>query len=536
MIIAMSRPWRHPVTGMFYFRSRLPADLKKVVAGQSLTVEVAGSGSTVKLAAILKISLRTKDPSEARLRHVSVQAQLEQRWAASRTGVASLSHKEVQSLAGIWYRDLVSTHEDEPGEADNWSIYQDQLGDGLAYFDPEGDGIECEPYDPKHGIRILSQHFNIDEFLAAQGLNVDEPSRVKLVESVAIALVQGAETLKRRADRDYGPDETINLFPVWRPRTRPPSSGLTLTELLEGWAKESKPAQSTLDLRRTYLARFIAYIGRDDARSIQRSDIVRWKQHLIELGNSTKTINDGKLAALKAVFRWGVDNDLLPANPASGVSVRRKMKSGEKMLGFERDEAASILQAAAHASNFVYRWVPLLCAQSGARVSEVCQLRGEDVRCEDGINYMHFRAEAGGLKNTTSERRVPLHPYVIAAGFIEFAQRSGPGPLFYDPRRRRSGAKKPQPKIVAKNVARWVHKLGINVGRHVRKDPNHAWRHLFRTLARDAGIEESVVNAIQGHSASTVGQRYGETLLKTSARAVARIPLPGVAECSPPQT
>ena len=41
MIIPMSRPWRHPDKGVFYFRSRLPADLKEAVAGRSLTVDVA---------------------------------------------------------------------------------------------------------------------------------------------------------------------------------------------------------------------------------------------------------------------------------------------------------------------------------------------------------------------------------------------------------------------------------------------------------------------------------------------------------------
>jgi hypothetical protein len=122
---------------------------------------------------------------------------------------------------------------------------------------------------------------------------------------------------------------------------------------------------------------------------------------------------------------------------------------------------------------------------------------------------------------------VPLHPHVLEEGFSEFAQRKGNGPLFFDPRKRKPGAKKPSPKIVAKNVARWVHTLGIEVGRRHRKDPNHAWRHLFRTLARDVGIEESVVSAIHGHAPANVGQSYGETWLVTSARAIARIPLPG---------
>ena len=217
---------------------------------------------------------------------------------------------------------------------------------------------------------------------------------------------------------------------------------------------------------------------------------------MIELGNSPKTINDGKLAALKAIFRWGVDNELLNANPASGVSIRRGKKAGERMLGFEKDEAATVLAAAAQATKPLYRWVPLLCAQSGARVSEVCQLRGEDIRTEDGIPFMGFTQVAGALKNPTSERKVPLHSHAIEVGFLEFVRRRGRGPLFYDTKRRRPGAKKPQPKIAAKDVARWVHTLGIDVGRRFRKDPNHAWRHLFRTLARDAGVEESVVNAI----------------------------------------
>ena len=91
MIIAMSRPWRHPAMGMLYYRSRLPDVLKKIVAGQKVTVEVAGQPSTVKLVPIFKVSLRTKESVEARLRHASVQAQLQERWSAARRGAVSSS-------------------------------------------------------------------------------------------------------------------------------------------------------------------------------------------------------------------------------------------------------------------------------------------------------------------------------------------------------------------------------------------------------------------------------------------------------------
>ena len=95
MIIAMSRSWRHPETGVFYFRSRLPADRSRVVAGRTLAVAVAADGSTVKLAYSLKICLRTKDEGEARLRHASVPAQVQQRWAAASTGATSRSKHEM---------------------------------------------------------------------------------------------------------------------------------------------------------------------------------------------------------------------------------------------------------------------------------------------------------------------------------------------------------------------------------------------------------------------------------------------------------
>lgn len=77
MNIRMSRPWLHPTTGQFYYRSRLRADVA-VMAGRTVTIDVGGESCTIKLGDLVKVSLRTRDVSEARLRHASVQAQLEQ--------------------------------------------------------------------------------------------------------------------------------------------------------------------------------------------------------------------------------------------------------------------------------------------------------------------------------------------------------------------------------------------------------------------------------------------------------------------------
>jgi len=71
----------------------------------------------------------------------------------------------------------------------------------------------------------------------------------------------------------YGPDEVAKRFPAWEPRKRNTTNGTSgrrLTDLLEGWAKEAKPAQSTLDLWRSYVESFIRFMGREDASSFQR--------------------------------------------------------------------------------------------------------------------------------------------------------------------------------------------------------------------------------------------------------------------------
>lgn len=519
MIIRMSQPWRHPKTHILYFRARLPADLARRLAGRSLTLDVGGAASTIRLNGWIKVSLRTKDLREAKLRHANVQAQVETRWAAARNGTQALTHRQVLEIAGAWYRDLVREHEDDPGGVEQWEMYQEILSDTAD-----------EPNRSRAAQR-LSKLIHLDPWLEARGYNLDQETREKVLLAVSAALFSAAGTIKRRADGDYGPDEKLRSYPVSERTTRSGRSkndGIRMTDLFEGWAKEVAPAEKTISEWRKHILSFTEFVGHDDPREISRSNVVDWKQHLLDLGNSPKTISGSKLAALKSVFGWAIENGHMEVNPAAGVSVRRGAKAGSRMRGFERAEAAAILKAAAQEKSPVYRWIPLLCAQAGTRVSEICQLRAEDIRGDEGIWFMDIKAEAGSLKTQSSERQVPLHPHVIEAGFLDFVRSRKSGPLFFDPTRRRKEAARPQQKIVAKNVAAWVHSLGLEVGRQHRKDPNHAWRHLFRTLATEVGVASNVISAIQGHAPGSVGEGYGEVSLVSKERAIRLLPLPGV--------
>lgn len=89
------------------------------------------------------------------------------------------------------------------------------------------------------------------------------------------------------------------------------------------------------------------------------------------------------------------------------------------------------------------RWVPWFMAYSGARENELTQLRGEDVFSrrigDDEVWIIKITPEAGRVK-TRKARDFPLYPHIVEQGFIDFVKRKRPGPLFYNPSRRRGGS------------------------------------------------------------------------------------------------
>jgi integrase len=106
---------------------------------------------------------------------------------------------------------------------------------------------------------------------------------------------------------------------------------------------------------------------------------------MVEAGARPKTIRDAKLTPVRAILQWAADNRRIASNPAERITIDVRQKPGEGRRSFSDEEAALILRAALKERNAVRRWVPWLCAYSGARLSEVCQLRREDVLLLEGI-------------------------------------------------------------------------------------------------------------------------------------------------------
>jgi integrase len=162
-------------------------------------------------------------------------------------------------------------------------------------------------------------------------------------------------------------------------------------------------------------------------------------------------------------------------------------------------------------------WAPWLCAYTGARVGEIVQLRKHDVRLANGVWFITITPEAGTVKDKEA-REVVLHAHLVALGFADFVQRSKPGYLFLNV----------APGDDIRGARRGVKNRLTDFAREIVKDlkvaPNHGWRHTFKTIGREAGIEDSVLDAICGHAPSSVGGAYGAVSIAAQARAFERFP------------
>jgi integrase len=500
MALAMSRPWKHPTTGIYWLRKRVPDDLRAAVGKREE-----------------KFSLKTREPVEAKRLHAEALAALEQRWANLRAPICKLDNSELHRISITMYERCLELGE-LPGV--NWDT---AIGEHLWES-----GFGHKPEEPLFlSSESVSQSFLqawckalADEFISVNGLKIDDEDRLKIAKAISTGAQRAALTLNRRAKGDYSPDSS---FPV---ATRAndiiavdnPTTPVTLETLLEGWAAEKRPTEKTIYSWKRVLDQLVEFVGHTDAVRLTPDDLLRWKASLLDAGLRTKTIRDSKIAPVRAILQWGVDNRKLAANPAARIVIDVRSKMTERIWGFTDEEAALILRNAAKEKDPVRRWVPLLCAYSGARLSEVCQLRVEDVFQRGGVWCMKFDPEAGSLKNENSERAVPLHPAIVESGFPQFVVAARSGPLFTGLQADRFGNRGGNG---TKTIGRWVRGLGLT---DERLSPSHSWRHRFKTLGRQFGLAPDIVNAITGHLRKTVADSYGEFPMDALFREIAKIP------------
>lgn len=94
MLFRMVRPMRRTGSRNRYYVRRIPVDVKRAVAGLTLAIPVGEQTQAVTIsprAKAVRLSLRTDDPAEVKVRQAAVDAYLEHVWRAHRDGECSVA-------------------------------------------------------------------------------------------------------------------------------------------------------------------------------------------------------------------------------------------------------------------------------------------------------------------------------------------------------------------------------------------------------------------------------------------------------------
>lgn len=534
------------------FVQRIPADVRKKAAGISLAIPLGDSFVSVtpsESAQAIRFSLRTADPSEAKTRQALAAAYLETIWEALRDDApVHLTHRQATALAGELYRvwadsedrgrSVAMVHTPGVGWAPDTESHEEQEAQWAAVTEMwarvGGDG-EAKKLEKTLGPIV-------DRLLLTKGIRrVDSESRALLLTAFWMSLRDAFAARQRNAGGDYSLDPKAARFPEWQapaeaPKEKPrrEASKNALTGLVEDWWKEAKRAgrkQSTYESYRNSMARLVTFLKHNTASRVTPEDIVRFKDYRVQNGVSPKTVKDSDLAGMKTVFGWAVVNRRLPNNPAEGITIKVGKSRKLRSKGFYDSEAIAILK---HAREFMpgreapklaaaKRWVPWLCAFTGGRVGEMIQIRKEDLWREGKLWVLHVTPEAGPVK-TDEARDVVLHRQVIEEGFLAFYEKSKSGYLFIDPKPGELGVRN-----AVKTARNKVNAFVREVVKDKNVDPSHGWRHRFKTVGIDQGVEMRVLDAIQGHAPRNVSEGYGDVTIKAKANAIAKFPFIGAA-------
>lgn len=553
MALRMARPWKDPKTGTWHLRQRVPRDLVARLKGRMITLPVGDSFATVHIGDVVQVSLRTKDPRQSKQLHAIADAALRQFYDGQRNGPVKLSHKQAVALAGLLYREQHDAMEADGGDFIQrvgklaGSVLAGTVAEGLTGEEAFGEvakgaiaaGVNVRaaltpPLLPLSDADLEDAFGEIaDAVLAKRGLTAEAASRSLLLNEIRRAMLDTAVQLHRKGNGDYGPDPNLSRFPEWTPPENGPAQSaaantITARHLFSLWEAQQTKAPNTVRRYAGSWDSFIRFMGERDVRTLEDRDVHAWAIHRRDVdGLKASVVNKNDLVAVSSVFRWAASLNggrILKSNPVAGVRLEQPRVDEERERTFRADEVATILHAAANAKpdprnptlGYAKRWCPWLAAYSGARITEIAGLTVADIRSEGSIPVMHLRKTKTGKPRT-----VPLHEHILEQGFIEFVQSRKSGPLFYDPARHGDGARTSPAELRGAKVAAWVRQVA-NLDPNV--DPNHGWRHTFKTRALDARIEERLRDAITGHRVTSVARGYEAPSVSTLAEALMRFP------------
>ncbi|WP_312260013.1 site-specific integrase [Limnohabitans sp.] len=247
---------------------------------------------------------------------------------------------------------------------------------------------------------------------------------------------------------------------------------------------------------RTY-ADFVDLLGDLEINLYTKAEGVQWKTHDMGRGLKATSINS-RIGELNDLFKWAINNGHYTASdksPVDGLRIGKKSRLAAKHQSYEpfnNDELKTIF-GTGYLQKFNkpdFYWLPIVALFTGARREELASLKAANVKTVDDVAC--FQIEEG--KNADARRLVPIHPQLIALGFMDYAkqvQSLGAEYLFPHLIDGPNG----RGKNTGRHFSNWLEYKGITDSRKVF----HSFRHTVTTRLHATGANPAHVMQITGH-------------------------------------
>ena len=554
MVVMTSNIWVHPKTKVYYFRREVPKDIREAIGKREW-----------------KVSLKTKNINEARLKHNAEAQKCEEAFAKERahlSGNLKIFPSDAPILADRWASSIMEDWKQDPSLI---KLYTATVGGKLesAY-----DLYVSEGLTDSLDTTILEA---IKSALVNEGLplpSIDDPARTALsfafreqyrnLCQIALCRAQGNWSV-------FAPIEHAET-PLSISASQDRKETTKLSYVFDKWAEdkrlndgtENRSVDKTIGEYGTAIRRFIELYDDLPVDEITRAHVQEFKESLAKIPSRTrgfrgKTVHEliqmaecdalptlslstiqKQLKCLSTILNFGRERlGLIEIEPVSASGITRRLSKAvhkqnaktPKQKDYSFEEIRRIFSSALYTSNWQPKrhnhrnalyWIPLLMAYSGARREEVCQLNVSDIHKDKKTEIWCMVIAPDNIDKITKHdksRTVPLHDDLLSLGFLDYVNTLDPkGKLFPTLKLH------PTEGYGASFGKLWSKYLKDEVKLETQADPAHGFRHSFKTLCRSVGIQAEVHDWITGHSPANEGGRYGQITLETAKIALDSFP------------
>ncbi|MDO9234931.1 MAG: site-specific integrase [Aquabacterium sp.] len=322
----------------------------------------------------------------------------------------------------------------------------------------------------------------------------------------------------RRARADCSRRDAGDLIPtpveVVRGVDAQPLTTHRMVEVFDVWkASGDNPSAATIRKKKASLAFYAKFSKDAPIESLTTGLGVEFTAYLLGVCVMQKTAKD-HLDGVKSLLNFARDKlGWLKANPWENHSVKVKLRNQRRpwpvedlrrLVDSDLFKSYTLPQAMTAGGAAAY-WVPLLGLYTGARQSELCQIRVGDLEDSPEGLSLSLMSDSGDaddgtpgttLKTESSNRRIPVHPDLVSLGFKDYwldMKAKGNKVIFPD-------IKRVVDKAAGEYFSDWFLTYRRQQGIKKRWVDFHALRHTAASRLTDAGIPDSVADYLTGHS------------------------------------